>query len=175
MTHFNHILLNAGIFKKTYTFKRNDYIKIQDTIDTKVYYILEGSIKIAVFAAEEEQIIRLGYQDNIIVALDSFLTDKPSPLLIQAIKKTTVLVADKADFQQWVHQDIEHTQCYIQLLETLVLQQFERENDLLLATPQQRFERLYQRNPALFQLIPNRHIANYLKMSPETLSRLKKP
>lgn len=60
------------------------------------------------------------------------------------------------------------------MLEDLVLQQLEREKDILTSSPKARFERVLKRSPKLFQEIPNKHIANYLRMSPETLSRLKK-
>jgi hypothetical protein len=58
-------------------------------------------------------------------------------------------------------------------LEDLVVQQLEREKDLLINAPGERFERVLTRSPKLFQEIPNKYIANYLRMSPETLSRLK--
>jgi CRP-like cAMP-binding protein len=60
------------------------------------------------------------------------------------------------------------------VLENLVLQQLEREIDILTNSPKERYLRVLKRSPQLFQEIPNRHIANYLRMSPETLSRLKK-
>jgi hypothetical protein len=60
------------------------------------------------------------------------------------------------------------------ILENLAVQQLEREIDLLKNSPKERYERVLKRSPQLFQEIPNRHIANYLRMSPETLSRLKK-
>lgn len=61
-----------------------------------------------------------------------------------------------------------------QILEQLILQQMEREKDILTTSPIKRYQRVLQRSPQLFQKIPNKHIASYLKMSPETLSRLKK-
>ncbi len=63
---------------------------------------------------------------------------------------------------------------WIEILENLGVQQLEREIDLLKNSPKERYERVLKRSPQLFQEIPNRHIANYLRMSPETLSRLKK-
>ncbi|WP_317127531.1 MULTISPECIES: hypothetical protein [Chryseobacterium] len=60
------------------------------------------------------------------------------------------------------------------ILEDLVLQQVEREKDLLISAPKERYERVLKRSPQLFQQIPDKYIANYLRMSPETLSRLKK-
>ena len=43
----------------------------------------------------------------------------------------------------------------------------------LISSPKERYERVLKRSPQLFQEIPNKHIANYLRMSAETLSRLK--
>jgi hypothetical protein len=60
-----------------------------------------------------------------------------------------------------------------EFLEDLVLQQLEREKDLLINAPAERYERVLKRSPKLFQEVPNKYIANYLRMSPETLSRLK--
>ena len=38
-------------------------------------------------------------------------------------------------------------------------------------TPEQRRQRLLNRSQHIFQLIPHKYIASYLRMAPETLSR----
>ncbi|MCH5717306.1 cyclic nucleotide-binding domain-containing protein [Niabella hibiscisoli] len=60
------------------------------------------------------------------------------------------------------------------MLEGLVVQQIEREKDLLIQSPRERYERVLKRSPQLFQEVANKYIAAYLRMSAETLSRLKK-
>jgi hypothetical protein len=60
------------------------------------------------------------------------------------------------------------------VLESLILQQMNREIDLLISSPKERFDRVLARSPRLFQEVASRYIANYLRMKPETLSRLKK-
>ena len=60
------------------------------------------------------------------------------------------------------------------LLEAFVIQQMERETDLLTTSPEARYQRILKRSPQVFQEIPHKYIASYLRMSPETLSRLKK-
>ena len=50
----------------------------------------------------------------------------------------------------------------------------EREVDLITYSPQKRFERVFERSPQLFQEIPQKYIASYLRMTPETLSRILK-
>ena len=163
-----------NLFNKELYLDRNEYLSTLGTIDTNVYFIKEGSLKIYVINEDKEQIIRFGYQNNIIASLDSFLSDKPSDFYIQAIKKTTVKVISKADLMTFLNSDANYLKLWIAILEDMVIQQMEREKDLLLTSPKERYERVLKRSPQLFQEIPNKHIANYLRMKAETLSRLKK-
>lgn len=158
---------------KTITLDRNAFLKVKGSVDTNVYYVESGSLRVFVLDEFEEQIIRFGYQGNLIVSLDSFLTGKPSGLFIQAIKRTVVKVITKQQFDQFLDTDTNRN-LWMKVLEDLVVQQMEREIDILTNSPKERYQRVLARSPQLFQEIPNRHIANYLRMSAETLSRLKK-
>ncbi|MDF3026878.1 MAG: cyclic nucleotide-binding protein [Fluviicola sp.] len=162
------------LVEKEITVERNGFLKTAGSTDTNIYFIEEGSLRVFVRDQLEERTIRFGYQYNILVSLDSFLTGKPSEFVIQAIKRTRVKVIPKKGFMDFISRDENHLKLWIKILEDLVIQQIEREKDLLTASPKERFERVLKRSPALFQEIPNRHIANYLRMTPETLSRLKK-
>lgn len=160
--------------EKVLTLKRNDFVKPCGTVDTNVYYIEHGSVKAYVHINGEEQIIRLGYAGNILVSLDSFLTGRPSALGIQAIKETELRVLSKLQLQTFLQQSEANQQLWTGILAQLVLQQMEREIDLLTDSPKERYLRVLARSPQLFQEVPNHYIANYLRMSAETLSRLKK-
>ena len=159
--------------RKTISLKRNEYLTIHGDVDTNVYYVKSGSLKVYVLDGNEEQIIRFGYKDNFIVLLDSFLTGRPTIFNIQAIKKTEIIVISKTEVEEFKNHEINKV-AWIQLLESLVLQQIDREIDILTNSTEERYKRVLNRSPQLFQEIPNRYIANYLRMSPETLSRLKK-
>ncbi|KQS46641.1 MULTISPECIES: Crp/Fnr family transcriptional regulator [Flavobacterium] len=164
----------GSLFEKTVTVERNQFLKKGGSADTHIYFIESGSLRIFITDGGEERIIRFGYQNNIIVALDSFFTQKPSDFYIQAIKKTTVKIISKEKFMTFINSNPENLKIWLEILEDLVLQQIEREKDLLVQSPRERYERVLKRSPRLFQEIPNKHIANYLRMTPETLSRLKK-
>ncbi len=158
---------------KTITIDRNEFLKVKGSIDTNVYYVENGSVRMFVLDDYEEQTIRFGYKGNLIVSLDSFLTGKPSDLFIQAIKRTVLKVITKPQIDQFLSNEANRI-LWTNILENLVLQQLEREIDILTSSPKERYQRVLKRSPQLFQEIPNRHIANYLRMSAETLSRLKK-
>ena len=158
---------------KTITIGRNEFLKVKGSVDTNVYYVESGSLRIFVLDDEEERTIRFGYKENLIVSLDSFLTGKPSELFIQAIKKTVIKVVTKQQIEKFLETE-SNKNLWMKILENLVIQQLDREIDILTSSPKERYERVLKRSPQLFQQIPNRHIANYLRMSAETLSRLKK-
>lgn len=163
-----------NLWKKTIELKRNDFLKSPGTTDTHLYYVVEGSLKASIITEETEHIIRFGYQQDFIAALDSFITESSSDLFIQAIKKSTLKVITKESYLHFVHSSAENRQLWETTLQLLILQQMERERDLLTSSPKERYERVLRRSPRLFQEIPNKHIASYLRMTPETLSRLKK-
>lgn len=165
---------NQKLWDESIMLKRNEYLKVSGTVDTNLYYIIAGSLKVFISNESEEHIIRFGYKNNFILSLDSFITEKPSEFYIQAIKKTELKIISKSNYLSFINQDSDNKFLWDKILEQLILQQLEREKDILTTSPKERFQRVMKRSPQLFQEIPNKYIASYLRMSPETLSRLKK-
>lgn len=158
---------------KTINLNRSEFLCKQGQTDTNIYFIESGSVKVSINLGEEEQIIRFGYRGNLVVALDSLLTDLATQFDIQAIKKCKIKVISKKQLEAYLNTE-NNRLVWTEILEKLIVQQMEREVDLLTQSPLERYQRVIQRSPQLFQEIPNKHIANYLRMSAETLSRLKK-
>jgi CRP-like cAMP-binding protein len=165
---------NKNLWDREIELERNEYLKVKGSIDTNIYLVINGSLRIFVIDEYEEHTIRFGYKDNLIASLDSFLSEKPSDFYIQALKKTTVKVITKKNYESFIESSIENKNSWISVLENFVLQQMERERDLLTSSPVERYQRVLKRSPQLFQEIPNKYIASYLRMTPETLSRINK-
>ncbi len=163
----------SRLWSKEITLNRNDFLTLKGATDTNLYYIEKGSVRIFIEGADEEHTIRFGYSHNFVTALDSFITGQPTDFYIQALKKTQVKVILQSAFQQFLEQD-NHRLLWQKIMEQLIYQQLEREKDLLTSSPTERYQKVQQRSPQLFQEIPHKYIASYLRMTPETLSRLKK-
>ena len=153
---------------------RNEYLKVKGSIDTRIYFVEEGSLRIFVIDKKEEHTIRFAYQNNLVAALDSFISEQPSDLYIQALKKSKIKVVQKRHFMDLIFSNEANLKLWHKIMEQLVLQQMERERDLLTSSPLERFNRVLERSAQLFQEVPHRYIVSYLRMTPETLSRLKK-
>ncbi|WP_339713691.1 cyclic nucleotide-binding domain-containing protein [uncultured Kriegella sp.] len=163
---------NLGIWERTLSVNRNEYVKEGNSIDSNIYFIVNGSLRIFVIDETEEHTIRLGYRNNIIAALDSFITNRPSDLYIQALKKTKLKVVGKEAFLHFIENSPENSSLWRTVLGELIYQQMERERDILTSSPDERYRRVLERSPQLFQEIPHKYIASYLRMAPETLSRI---
>lgn len=152
---------------------RGELLLKEGEIEKNLYYIESGAVRVFLLSAHEEQTIRLGYEGSIINSLSSFLKGNPSEFYVEAIRKTTLKVLSKAALSDIVNKNIESLNGYNSLLETVIAQQMEREIDLLTISPAERLQRVLQRSPNLFQHIPLKYIAAYLRMTPETLSRIR--
>jgi CRP-like cAMP-binding protein len=154
--------------------QRGDYLVESGQVDSRIYLVLDGSLHTFIWQNNSELSIRFGYSGNLIAALDSFITETPTQLNIQALKQTTLSSLSKTTFMDFIHSNTERLDLWMQLQQLFILQMMQREQDLLTSSPAERYQRVRQRSPELFQEIPNKYIASYLRMTPETLSRIKK-
>jgi CRP-like cAMP-binding protein len=138
-----------------------------------IYYIVSGSVRVFLLSEFEEMTIRFGYAGSIINSLSSFYSGRPSEFFIEAMKKTEVRMITRDQCNALIGAGEENMRGYIALLELLVTQQIEREVDLLTASPGERLRRVLARSPNLFQEVSLKYIASYLRMTPETLSRVR--
>lgn len=164
----------AGLWEKEVELKRNEYLIVKGNSNSNLFYVMEGSLRIFIEDEYEEHTIRFGYQKDIITALDTFITGKPSFFYIQAIKKCRLKVVSRDRFMDMIQKNQKLLNIWQELLGQLIYQCLEREIDLLTFSPVERYKRVLERSPHLFQEIPSKYIASYLRMSPETLSRIKK-
>lgn len=154
--------------------KRNEYLSVMGTRNTQLYYVLEGSLRAFIQDEQTEHTIRLAYRDNFFNSMDSFISEQPSAMYLQALKKCKLLALSKSRFQQFIDLSDKHRELWTKSMEMLIYSQLEREMDILTASPLERYKRVLSRSPQVFQEIPHKYIASYLRMTPETLSRLKK-
>lgn len=142
-------------------------------VEKHLYYIESGAVRVFLLSEFEELTIRFGYEGSFINSLSSFIKGTPSEFFIEAIRKSSIRVISKEGLMKFVNESSERQKQYNSLLETLVCQQIEREIDLLTVSPSERLRRVLERSPNLFQEIPLKYIASYLRMTPETLSRIR--
>jgi len=106
-------------------------------------------------------------------SISSFLTRKPSKIQFQAITECELLEWDrkllKSHFpnENWL-------KFYNHLLENFAIKKEGKEISLLTEQALKKYEDFLKSKGRLLNIVPHYHIASYLGMSPETLSRVRK-
>lgn len=148
-------------WNKPVTLRRGQYLS---QLEYRMYYISSGTFRIFRVHNDEEICLNFAYTDSLLCSYPSFITRQPSADYIQVLLSDFMrLISEQAFFEAWYRRQIEQ----------LLVGKIERELELLTLTPEERLQRLWQRSPHLFQLIRKKHIASYLRMKPETLSRIR--
>ena len=165
---------NHELWSSIQIVERNEFISKPGEIERQIYFIEEGALRVFFLTEFEENTIRFGYKNSIMTSLPSFFNEQPSIFYIQAIRKCKIRFMEKQTFLAYIRENPIREEQYNQFLESLVIQQIEREIDILTFSPVERLKRVLDRSPQLFQEIPSKYIASYLRMTPETLSRIRK-
>lgn len=173
MNFTNKLLSSFNDIAKQRILAKGETLLREGEIERNLYLVESGAIRVFYLTEFEEHIIRFGYEGSLINSLSSFIKESPSEFYIEAIRKTSIKVISKQDLLNLVYENEESLKQYIQLIEGLVTQQIDREVDLLITSPTERLKRVLNRSPHLFQQVPMKYIASYLRMKPETLSRIR--
>jgi len=159
---------------ETVHLKRNEVLHPAGIVHTNIYLVTEGALRIVYNTPRGSDTIRFGYTGSLFTTLDSFLTLKPSVYSVEAIRKASLIKMTRENFLEFINSDTENLRLWNILLSHTIAALLERETDLLAPTPKERYDRVLSRSPQVFREIPHKYIASYLRMAPETLSRLKK-
>lgn len=139
-----------------------------------LYFVHSGSFKIYYPTSEQDVVAGFAYSNTFICAYPSFINQKASTYGIECISPAKLTGIHRDNFYQLcdAHRSLEI--CWRKLTEQALLGKIEREMDILSLNPEERYIKLYERSPHVFQIIPQKYLASYLGMSPETFSRVKK-
>jgi CRP-like cAMP-binding protein len=160
-------------WRKPVSLKRADFLIQAGQTEHYLYFVSEGALRIYYPSRAEEICVGFAYANTLVCSFPSFVAGQPSEYCIQALRKSELIGISRADFSALVEARPNFARFWRLELERAVMGRIEREIDLLLPEPERRLERLRARSPHLFQLIPKKYIASYLRMTPETLSRLR--
>jgi CRP-like cAMP-binding protein len=161
-------------WNKNVSLKRNDYLIQRGKVENFLYFVQSGALRLFYPTENEEICIGFAYSPSFICSFPSFIRHQPSEYYIQALRKTEVTGISRTHFYAFMQTNLMFERFWYAQIEQALLGRIEREIDLLLPDPEQRLQRLRSRSPHIFQLVPHKYIASYLRMKPETLSRLPK-
>ena len=129
----------------------------------RVFYYKDGNDVSCHFAAEQETI----------TAIDSFVQRKKSKYNIEALEDMEVFKVSFEDLENLFLKHPEYERFGRLFMQQNYVELAERIDHLQIKTAQERYQNLLETKPHYLNRIPLKHIATFLNVTPETLSRIR--
>ncbi|MGV3657745.1 MAG: Crp/Fnr family transcriptional regulator [Chitinophagaceae bacterium] len=154
-------------------FKKKQMITRHGEVENYFNFVLSGLARKFYITGEEEHTLQLATEGHIIHEQDSFHTRTPSESYIVALEPTALLSITFDDLER-----IYSTNSKMERLGRLVitfgmLQRDKRQLLMMKQSPRERFMHLVNNYSELLQRVPQKYLASYLNIQPETFSRFK--
>lgn len=156
--------------------KRKRSVLSQGNIPNFVFYVNKGLVRMFTSEGEDEHTFEFGYEDTWVADLGAFRTKKATRVNIEAIEDSEILMMHHADVVR-LHEEIPALERFSRFhAEEKYIEALERLQKISHAdyTAEQRYLAFAEAYPHVVGRLPSVHLASYLGIASETLSRLRK-
>ena len=154
-------------------FAKGEMILKEREVCRNIYFIEHGLIRQFYYKNGKEVTEHLGEDHTIFMCIESLFKEEPTRLQVEALEPTLVYAMPKQDLEVVALHNVNIQMMYRKILEeSLIISQIHA--DLVrFESAQSRYKKMCKLNPQVVLRAPLVYIANYLQMTPETLSRVR--
>ena len=153
-------------------FRKNEVIKPNGQTEKNAYFILEGACGVFLWKENNFVCLDIVLENNFFADHMSLITEKPSPLETVAIEKTIALKISAINIAKLKKSPFGNI-LFLLGAENSFIEKQQQQIDLLTKTAEQRYKELMNKNPEIIQRIAQKHIASYLGITTQSLSRIR--
>ena len=152
---------------------KGEKILQEGEICRNISYIERGLIRQFYFKNGKEVTEHLGVDHSIFMCIESLFKEEPTRLQVEALEPTLVYALPKARLEAAAMRNVNIQMLYRKILEESLIQSQIHAALVRFESAPNRYKRLCDLNPQVVLRAPLTYIANYLQMTPETLSRIR--
>ena len=154
-------------------FRKGEQILKEGEICRNIYYVHQGLIRQYYHKNGKELTEHLGVEGTIFMCIESLFKEEPTQLMVEALEHSIIYALPKVKLEMVALHNVNIQILYRKFLEeSLILSQVHA--DLVrFESAQDRYKKMCKLNPEVIKRTPLIHVASYLQMSPETLSRVR--
>lgn len=154
--------------------KKGEFWVKEGEFNSDILFVNKGMLRSYFVKGEVEKTFDLVIENQIVTATECYSTGLLSTDFIQAVEDTYLSVISKDSLEILYSKSSKWERVGRIIFEYYTLEQEIRIRSFIAETAQERYERLATEQPELMQRTPQIYLANFLGITPQSLSRLRR-
>ena len=171
LTEEDKILLSEIMEVRTFDRK----VRITDIGEVEVYlnFVVKGLIRKYFLLGKEQVIKHIASEGNMLASSVSFFSGQPSQYIVETIEPSTVVSISHTNIEKLFESDNKWERIGRLMMTDFLVEKEYWLLDMIRYSPRERLLRFVKEHPDLMLRVPQKYLASYLDIKPETFSRLK--
>lgn len=154
-------------------FQKGDTILEEGKVCRDLYFVEKGMVRQYYYKNKKDVTEHFSFEGRIVFCIESFLKQEPSRLIVEALENTTLYAIPYDKLHNLMERNQEIEMLYRKILEHVAISSQEHADSQRFENAAERYDRLLREKPEIILRAPMVHIASFLQMTPETLSRVR--
>lgn len=154
-------------------FQKGDTILPEGKVCRAMYFVQKGMVRQYYYKNNKDVTEHFSFEGRIVFCIESFLKQEPSRLIVEALENSRLYAIPYDDLHNLMVRNQEMEMLYRKILEHVAISSQEHADSQRFENAAERYERLLREKPEIVLRAPMVHIASFLQMTPETLSRVR--
>ena len=153
--------------------EKGEILLAEGQVSHSILIVGKGMIRQFYYKNGKDVTEHFSYEGCIAMCIESLLKQEPTRLMAEALEDGTVYLLDYNKLTALAETSWEVNMFYRKILEYSLIQSQVKADSWRFETARERYNHLMQTQPEVVKRAPLSHIASYLLMTPETLSRVR--
>jgi len=154
-------------------FDKRQLLIDQGEVELYLNFVVKGLARKFFYKNREEMVTQIAKENDLICCYDSFLAGTPSNYAVETIEATCFFSISKQNVESLFLESPKMERLGRLIVTEQFLNKEYWEYDRMRLDSHERFIHFIEDNPDLLQRVPQKILASYLNIKPETFSRLK--
>jgi CRP-like cAMP-binding protein len=154
-------------------FEKKEIVSREGEVEEYLNFIVHGLARKYYLQDNDEVNTQISHEGHLIHAQESFHSRKPSEYFVETLEPTTFVSVTYDDLEKLYSRHIKLERLGRLVITYTMVQKDRWQMQMIKLPPRERFLFFVERHPDLLQRVPQKHLASFLNIQPETFSRFK--
>ena len=154
-------------------YQKGDIVLPEGEVCRAMYFVDRGMVRQFYYKNGKDVTEHFSFEGRIVFCIESFLKQEPSRLMVEALENSILYAIPYEAWHIQMLQNQEMEMLYRKILEHALISSQEHADSQRFENAAERYSRLLATKPEIVLRAPMLHIASFLQMTPETLSRVR--